>query len=176
MTGNVIGFKGFKIVWPDDGVRLNPERNMNDCTRFHANPSNMSIKLKCRPHGGARGQSRDHKGHFWMSVQAFQKELGLCKAIQKQNAIVQLQFFWQHDAISFSVLNHVFCKVENLAPSLLVNKGVKDAPFIPSHNTNTCYRLTCLPGECSKQVFGTFPSLLLALSQHVAGIKFRISK
>lgn len=41
-------------------------------------------------------------------------------------------------------------------------------PCIPNHNTLICYQLTCLPVECSKQVFLSIPqlpSLKLPLSQ-----------
>lgn len=47
------------------------------------------------------------------------------------------------------------------------------APFIPTHDTVTCYQLTCLAAECSKQVFlkhstsFRFLCLFLCLSFHL---------
>ena len=72
-----------------------------------------------------------HSKESWDSV----------KQIQKQNAIIQLQKQFSDNMLPYPLVNAVmyFAKWRT---SLLVNKAVQDAPFIPSHDTITCYHLT----------------------------------
>ena len=51
----------------------------------------------------------------------------------------------------------------------LPTEPVQDAPFLPDHDTLTCYQWTCLPVEPSTQMFSgalcNFPRLLLLVSE-----------
>lgn len=63
-----------------------------------------------------------------------------------------------------------FHKVVKLAPR---PRLWTSAPFDDDHDTITCYQLTCLPVESSRQVFVPVCCVAPTFSKHVAGIKFR---
>lgn len=69
-----------------------------------------------------------------------------------------------------------FQKLVNHASPLLVNYNV---PLIPNDDTITCYQLTCLSVEHSKQVFFSIPqhpqSFVASVPTFVVGTKFRMS-
>lgn len=57
---------------------------------------------------------------------------------------------------------------------MLTNDAFEDAPFIPNHDTITCYQPTCLPVEHSKQVMehsAYFPVFCSPCPKHGAAIK-----
>lgn len=74
----------------------------------------------------------------------------------------------------------------NITPSMLVSLS-RMPPLISSHDTVSCYHLTCFPVNCSKQVFIIIPQLSQSFvspvttrnmkhkKKHVAGITFSIS-
>ncbi len=66
-----------------------------------------------------------------------------------------LRLIKRHSSQTVGLFTHaVFHKVVNLAhPCLWMIEPFEDPPFIPNHDTFTCYQLTCLPVGFSKQVF-----------------------
>ena len=76
---------------------------------------------------------------------------------------------WAHVVKSFIQLCFTKWKVDYAWAS-------RRCSVIPNHDTITCYQWTCLPVECSKQVFlEHFVVPVPARLKCVAGIKFRIS-